>query len=228
MKYTDYLSGQEQGPQEEPQAQQPQANALEGLAAQLETGKYYSLQAEARRIIAEEGNPSALAARLTAAIFGPASPEALTVSEAIEKAQRPGGYELAIDFARQRRGLFRRQLDKLAEQQRELAAQMGLAEAEERQLIEDKAAAGAANAAMLAVVNFAQDAAEATPETFILQARDLCEKHSGSRPAMGLLYGTLTEQLARAYDNGASLDLVQQQAARELLAKIAEAAGLKQ
>ena len=228
MKYTDYLAQQAQEPQETQETQeepQAQANQLDAIRAQLDAGKYYSLQAEARAAIETEAEPSALAARLTAAIFGPDSPEAGTVAEAIEKASRPGGYDYAIEIARQRRRLYKKQLDILAEMQKELAAQMGLAAAEERELMDEKAAADRANGALLAVMDFSRQLdAEADAGPILLQARALYDKHSGNRPAMGLLYGIITEWQGRDL-TGPGLDLVQQQEMQELKAKLAAAAG---
>ena len=223
MKYADYLAQQPQEPQEEPQAQQPaQAGPLDAIRAQLDADKYYSLLAAAREAIATEAQPSALAARLTAAIFGPDSPEAGTVSEAIEQAKRPGGYEMAIELARQRRSLYKRQLTQLAEQEKAIAAAMGLADKEERELMDSQAAEGQANVALLAVMQLAREAG-ADAGAIISQAARLYDQHNGNRPAMGLLYGSITQWQGQ---HGAGLDLVQQQEMQELKARIAAAAGL--
>ena len=226
MNYTEYLAQQAQEPQEPQEEPQAQANQLDTLAAQLAADKYYSLQAEAREAIEAEAEPSALAARLTAAIFGTDSPEARTVSEAIEKAKRPGGFEYAIELARQRRSLYKKQLDKLAEQQKEIAAQMGLAAAEERELMDSKTDTERANAALLAVMDFSRQLdAEADAGAIISQAKGLYDQHNGSRAAMGLLYGLITEWQGRDL-TGPALDLVQQQEMQGLKSRLASAAGL--
>ena len=223
MKYADYLAQQPQEPQEEPQAQQPaQAGPLDAIRAQLDADKYYSLLAAAREAIAAEAEPSALAARLTAAIFGPDSPEAGTVSAAIDQAKRPGGYDYAIAMAAQRKGLYKKQLKQLEELQKELAAQAQLADAEEWKLRAAASDAGQANWALLSVLQLAR---EAGPDAgaIILQAGRLYDQHKENRPAMGLLYGSITQWQGQY---GAGLDLVQQQEMQELKGKIAAAAGL--
>lgn len=226
MKYTDYLAQDAQQPQE-PQ-QEPQANRLDMMAAQLAADKYYSLLAEARQIVPFETDPAQLAAKLTALLFGADSAEAGIVAGTIEAARRPGGYELAIEAARQRRALFKKQLDKLAKQEKEIAAQMGLAAAEERELMDSKAEAEAANGALLAVMDFSRQLdTEADPGAMIRQAGQLYEKHSENRAAMGLLLGSLTEWQGRAFTftGGAALDLVQQQELQDLKSRLAAAAG---
>ena len=226
MNYTEYLAQQPQEPQEE---QQAQAGPLDILAAQLAADKYNNLLAEARAAIEAEAEPSALAASLTALLFGEDSTEAGTVAAMIEASRRPGGYELAIELARQRRALFKKQLDKLAEQEKEIAAQMGLAAAEERELMDNKAEAAAANGALLAVMDFSRQLAEdADPGAMIRQAGQLYAQHNGNRAAMGLLLGSLTEWQGRAFTftGGVPLDLVQQQEMQELKAKLGAAAGL--
>ena len=226
MKYTDYLAQQAQEPQETQETQeepQAQANQLDAIRAQLDAGKYYSLLAEARAAIEAEAEPSALAARLTAAIFGTDSPEAGTVTEAIEKARRPGGYDYAIAMAAQRKGLYKKQLKQLAELQKELAEQAQQADAEEWKLRAEASDTGRANWDLLAVMDFSRQL-DADPGAILSQARALYEKHNGNRPAMGLLYGIITEWQGRDL-TGPGLDLVQQQEMQELKAKLAAAAG---
>ena len=224
MKYTEYLTQGAQGPQDAPEAQPAEAKPLDAIRAELDAEKFYSLQAAARAIIEAGAEPSALAGQLAAAIFGTDSPEARTVSEAIEKARRPGGYEYAIELARQRRSLYKKQLDALTEQQKALAAQMGLAAAEERELMDSKTEADTANAALLAVMDFSRQLdAGADPGTLLLQAGQLHEKHGGNRPAMGQLFGILTEWQALAW---AGLDLVQREELTQLKTRTAEAAGM--
>ena len=231
MKYTDYLAQDTQQPQEpqEPQEeQQTQASRLDMMRAQLDAEKYYSLLAEARQAVPFATDPGQLAATLMALLFGEDSTEAGIVARMIEAARRPGGYELAIEAARQRRALLKKQLDKLAEQEKEIAAQMGLAAADERELINSQAEAAAANGALLAVMDFSRQlAADADPGAIIGQAGKLYEQHSGNRAAMGLLLGSLTEWQGRAFSftGGATLDLVQQQEMRELKSRLAAAAG---
>lgn len=227
MKYTDYLAQQAQRPQEtqeEPQTQP--AQSLEQISAQMAAEKYYSLQAEAREAIKTEPEPSALAAILTAAIFGDESPEAETVAEAIKRTQRPGGYDYAITMAEQRKTQLKRQLKRLANMQKELTLQAEEAEAEEWQLRAKASDAGQANAAILAVMTLARAAEEADAETILLQAGKVCEKHSNNRPAMGLLYGIVTDEYSRICASGAALDIMQQQAMEELIKRIGTAAGL--
>ena len=146
----------------------------------------------------------------------------------IEAHKRPGGYELAIEAARQRRSLYKKQLDKLAEQEKEIAAQMGLAAADERELMNSKAETEAANGALLAVMDFSRQLdTKADPGAVIEQAGKLYEQHSGNRAAMGLLLGSLTEWQGRAFTftGGAALDLVQQQKMQDLKSRLAAAAG---
>lgn len=228
MNYTEYLAQQAQEPQEPQDAQeepQAQANQLDAIRAQLDAGKYYSLQAEARAAIEAEAEPSALAARLTAAIFGPDSPEAGTVAEAIEKARRPGGFDYAIAMAAQRKGLYKKQLKQLAELQKELAEQAQQADAEEWKLRAEASDTGRANWDMLAVMDFSRQLdGEADAGAIISQARALYEKHNGNRPAMGLLYGLITEWQGRDL-TGPGLDFVQQAELQELKGKISAAAG---
>lgn len=231
MKYTDYLAQDAQQPQEpqEPQEEpQAQANRLDMMRAQLDAEKYYSLLAEARQAVPFAADPGQLAATLTALLFGEDSTEAGIVARMIEAHKRPGGYELAIEAARQRRALLKKQLDKLAEQEKEIAAQMGLAAADERELMNSKAEAEAANGALLAVMDFSRQLdTEADPGAMIRQAGQLYEQHSGNRAAMGLLLGSLTEWQGRAFTftGGAALDLVQQQEMQELKSRLAAAAG---
>lgn len=228
MNYADYLAQQPQQPQEPQEEQQAQANRLDMMRAQLDAEKYYTLLAEARQAVPFAADPGQLAATLTALLFGEDSTEAGIVARLIEQARRPGGYELAIDAARQRRALLKKQLDKLAEQEKEIAAQMGLAAADERELMAEQTAAEQANGALLACMDFARQlAADADPGAIIEQAGSLYEKHSGSRAAMGLLLGSLTEWQGRAFTftGGATLDLVQQQELQELKSRLAAAAG---
>ena len=231
MNYADYLAQQPQQPQQpqEPQEeQQAQANRLDMMRAQLDAEKYYTLLAEARQAVPFAADPGQLAATLTALLFGEDSTEAGIVANLIEAHKRPGGYELAIEAARQRRALLKKQLDKLAEQEKEIAAQMGLAAADERELMAEQTAAEQANGALLACMDFArQRAADADPGAIIEQAGSLYEKHSGNRAAMGLLLGSLTEWQGRAFTftGGAALDLVQQQEMQELKSRLAAAAG---
>lgn len=228
MNYADYLAQQPQQPQEPQEGQQAQANRLDMMRAQLDAEKYYTLLAEARQAVPFAADPGQLAATLTALLFGEDSTEAGIVARLIEQARRPGGYELAIDAARQRRALLKKQLDKLAEQEKEIAAQMGLAAADERELMNNKAEAEAANGALLAVMDFSRQLdTEADPGAMIRQAGQLYEQHSGNRAAMGLLLGSLTEWQGRAFTftGGAALDLVQQQEMQELKSRLAAAAG---
>lgn len=228
MKYTDYLAQDAQQPQEPQEAPQGPANRLDMMRAQLDAEKLYTLQAEARQAVTDATEPDTLAASLTALIFGEDSTEAGAVAAMIEARRRPGGYELAIELARQRRAMFKKQLDKLAEQEKEIAAQMGLAAAEERELMDSKAEAAAANGALLAVMDFSRQLAEdAEPGAMIQQAGKLYEQHSGNRAAMGLLLGALTEWQGRAFTftSGLALDLVQQQEMQELKSRLAAAAG---
>lgn len=228
MNYADYLAQQPQEPQEPQEEQQAQAGPLEVIAAQLAAEKYYTLLAEARQAVPFATDPGQLAATLTALLFGEDSTEAGIVANMIEAHKRPGGYELAIEAARQRRALLKKQLDKLAEQEKEIAAQMGLAAADERELMNSKAEAEAANGALLAVMDFSRQlAADADPGAIIGQAGKLYEQHSGNRAAMGLLLGALTEWQGRAFTftSGLALDLVQQQEMQELKSRLATAAG---
>ena len=228
MKYTDYLAQDVQQPQEPHEEQQAQANRLEMMAAQLVTDKYYSLLENARQAITGEPDPAQLAANLTALLFGNDSPEAVAVAEMITASKRPGGYELAIEAARQRRAILKRTLDKLAEQTKEIAAQMGIAAAEERELMDSKAEAAAANGALLAVMDFSRQLApDASPADMIQQAGQLYEQHSENRAAMGYLLGCLTDWQGRAiaFADGAALDLVQQQELHDLKTRLAAAAG---
>ena len=142
MNYADYLAQQPQQPQEPQEGQQAQANRLDMMRAQLDAEKYYTLLAEARQAVPFAADPGQLAATLTALLFGEDSTEAGIVARLIEQARRPGGYELAIDAARQRRALLKKQLDKLAEQEKEIAAQMGLAAADERELMAEQTPTG--------------------------------------------------------------------------------------
>jgi hypothetical protein len=228
VNYADYLAQQPQEPQEPQEEPQAQANRLDMMRAQLDAEKLYTLQAEARQAVTDATEPDTLAASLTALIFGEDSTEAGAVAAMIEARRRPGGYELAIEAARQRRALLKKQLDKLAEQEKEIAAQMGLAAADERELMAEQTAAEQANGALLACMDFARQlAADADPGAIIEQAGSLYEKHSGSRAAMGLLLGSLTEWQGRAFTftGGATLDLVQQQELQELKSRLAAAAG---
>ena len=228
MNYTDYLAQDAQQPQESQEEPQAQANRLDMMRAQLDAEKYYSLLAEARQAVPFAADPGQLAATLTALLFGEDSTEAGIVARMIEAHKRPGGYELAIEAARQRRALLKKQLDKLAEQEKEIAAQMGLAAADERELMNSKAEAEAANGALLAVMDFSRQLdTEADPGAMIRQAGQLYEQHSGNRAAMGLLLGSLTEWQGRAFTftGGAALDLVQQQEMQELKSRLAAAAG---
>lgn len=229
MNYTDYLAQQPQGEQEPQEEQQAQpVGPLEVIAARLAAEKYYTLLAEARQAIPFAADPGQLAANLTALLFGEDSTEAGTVARMIEAHKRPGGYELALEMARQRRALLKKQLEQLAEHEKEIAAQMGLSAADERELMNSEAEAKAANGALLAVMDFSRQlAADADPGAIIGQAGKLYEQHSGSRAAMGLLLGYLTEWQGRAFSftGGATLDLVQEQEMRELKSRLAAAAG---
>lgn len=228
MKYTDYLAQQAQNPQEVQEEPQAQTNQLDTMAAQLAAAKYYSLLAEARQAVTLATDPGQLAASLTALLLGEKSAEAGAAAHMIEAARRPGGYDLAIEAARQRRAVLKRTLDKLAEQEKEIAAQMGLAAAEERELMDSKAEAAAANGALLAVMDFSRQlAADADPGAVIQQAGQLYEQHGENRAAMGLLLGSLTEWQGKAFSfkGGAALDLVQQQELQGIKNKLAAAAG---
>lgn len=235
MNYTDYLAQQPQEPQE-PQ-EEPQANRLDMMRAQLDAGKYYSLLAEAREVIAEAAEQAArherpylpmILEKITAAIFGHGSPEADSMAEIITMARYAGGYEYAIEQAKQRRRLYKKQLERLAEVQKELAEQAELALAEERELSDSKLTEEKTDRAFLEIMEFSRQLdTETDPAAMIRQAGQLYERYSGSRAAMGLLLGSLTEWQGRAFTftGGVTLDLVQQQEMQELKSRLAAAAG---
>ncbi len=228
MKYTDYLAQKAQQTQEPQEAPQAEANRLDIMRAQMDAAKLYSLLAEARQAVTDATEPDTLAASLTAIIFGEGSTEAGAVTAMIEASKRPGGYDLAIELARQRRALYKNQLDKLAEQAKEITARMNLAAAEERELMDSRTGADAANGALLAVMDFSRQlAADAEPGAIIERAGQLYEHHSGTRAAMGLLLGSLTEWQGRAFTftSETALDFVQSQEPQELKSRLAAAAG---
>lgn len=226
MNYTDYLKQQAQQTQEPQEEAQPQpAQTLEQIAAQLAAEKYYSLQAETRRIVPFATDPAALAANLVDLILGPGSFEAGCLANLIAAQRQPGGYELAIDAIQQRRRTCKKQMTRLAEMQKELSADIEQLIEEERSLTAAQSDAAQYDAAMLDIMPFRPIAAEADAEALLLQGGNLLEKHSSSRQAMCLLYGIIHDQQNRLYADGAA-DLVQRQAMNDLLARIAASAGM--
>lgn len=237
MKYSDYLAQDAQQPQEPQEEPQAEANRLDMIRAQLDAEKYYSLLAEAREVITEAAEQAArherpylpmVLEKLTAAIFGQDSPEADSLAEIITMAKYAGGYEYAIEQARQRRRLYKKQMERLAEVQKELAEQAELALAEERELSDSKLNEEGTDRAFLEVMEFSRQLdTEADPGAMIRQAGRLYEKHSGSRAAMGLLLGSLTEWQGRTFTftGDAALDLVHLQELAELKSRLAASAG---
>ena len=225
MRYADYLAQPAQEPQEEPQAQQGQAATLDILAAQLAAEKYYSLQEEAREAIKQgQASPAAIAIHLTLQLFGTDSPELSAVLRAVNSARLPGGYDLAIEQSRQLRRQYKRQAGKLAEMLKELQEKTDLAVEEERRLIAEREAESRADGAILAVMDFSgQLTAETDAKAIITQASVICNKHGENRPAMGLLYGALTEWRERS---SGTLDAVQQLELSDLMQRVASTMGL--
>lgn len=233
VNYLDYAAQPEQSQDyaqdahEAHKTQKPFMGGLDAIQAQLEAEKYYSLLGDARQAVAGASDPGQLAAALTALLFGDDSTEAETVTRMIAACKRPGGYTLAIEAARQRKALLKRQADKLQKLAKELSEQMEASAADEKALLSSEAEAEAADGALLSVMEFVRqiEDAGADPWTVIRKARDLHDQIKGSRAAAGYLLGVLTDWQARAMTDGVTLDLLLQSELYDLKDSLQSAAG---
>lgn len=207
-----------QEPQSAPQAQEP----LDVLAAKLDADRLYSLLAEAQAVIDGGGKPAAMLEQMTGAVFGTDSPQAAAVAEAIEADQHPGGHELAIAAIRAQKQLLRAQLKQLEGQARAITGELETLDTMERDMIRKGTEAAALDRGLIEVMAFAKDGPRAD---MLAQMAALYDHHHGNPAAMGLLYGTIADLTRKQYD-AAVFDLVQQQAFKDLSAKIRAAIGL--
>lgn len=206
-----------QGAQNTPQTQEP----LDVLAARLDAGRLYSLQATAQAAIDDGMAPAAMLERITGALFGADSPQAAAVAEAIDADRHPGGHELAIADLRQQRALLRQAAKQLEQQARAITGELEKLDAAERDLTGDKAKAAALDRALLDVLTFRKQLAH--PQGDLLQALGtLYDQHRDNPAAMGLLYGTITDLNRQQYSEQV-LDLIQQQDFIKLKERIAAA-----
>lgn len=211
-----------QGAQNAPQTQEP----LDALAAQIDAGRLYSLQAEAQAAIDSKAPPAAILERITGALWGQDSPQAAAVATIIDEYQNPGGRELAAAIYEQQRKAIHRQQKNLEKLARSLADELEKINAAEAAARREESERTRLNRALLDVMTFATQLDAENPRADLLQAMaGLYERHQGSPAAMGLLYGCIADLNRRQY-SAAAFDLVQQQEFKDLAARIAAAIGL--
>ena len=206
-----------QGAQNAPQTQEP----LDVLAAKLDAGKLYSLMAEAQEAIDGGAKPAAMLELITGALFGEDSKQAAAVAEAIDADRHPGGHEMALATIRAQRKLLRQQLKQLEAQAKAITGELEKLDADERALTGSKAEAAALDRALLDVLTFRKQL-DSPQADLLQQMTELYNRHHGNPAAMGLLYGAITDLTRKQYSE-TTLDLIQQQAFRELKDRIAAA-----
>lgn len=206
-----------QGAQNAPQTQEP----LDVLAAKLDAEKLYSLMADAQEAIDGGAKPAAMLELITGALFGADSKQAAAVAEAIDADRHTGGHEMALATIRAQRKLLRQQLKQLEAQAKAITGELEKLDADERALTGSKAEAAALDRALLDVLTFRKQLD--SPQADLLQEMtELYNRHHGNPAAMGLLYGAITDLTRKQYSE-TTLDLIQQQAFRELKDRIAAA-----
>lgn len=220
MKYEEYLTQDAQIPQEAQAA--PQApESLDVLAARLDADRLITLLATAQEAIATEPTPAAMLERITGALFGPDSPQAAAVAQAIERDKSPAGREMAIATIRQQRQALRRQAKQLEARAKEITGELEKLDAAERDVMRADGQAEALDRALLDVLTFRKQLdPDNPPDDLLPKLTAIYDKHNGNPAAMGLLYGTLADLTRRQY-SAKVFDLVQQQAFRELARRIA-------
>ena len=206
-----------QGAQNAPQTQEP----LDVLAAKLDAEKLYSLMAEAQEAIDGGAKPAAMLELITGALFGEDSKQAAAVAEAIDADRHPGGHEMALATIRAQRKLLRQQLKQLEAQVKAITGELEKLDADERALTGSKAEAAALDRALLDVLTFRKQL-DSPQADLLQQMTELYNQHHGNPAAMGLLYGAITDLTRKQYSE-TTLDLIQQQAFRELKDRIAAA-----
>ena len=221
MRIEDYIKQQAQVPQGAQSASQTQ-EPLEVLAARLDAHMLYSLQATAQAAIDDGMAPAAMLERITGALFGPDSPQAAAVAQAIEQDKSPAGREMAIATIRQQRQALRRQAKQLEARAKEITGELEKLDAAERDVMRADGQAAALDRALLDVLTFRKQLdPDNPPDDLLPKLTAIYDKHNGNPAAMGLLYGTLADLTRRQY-SAKVFDLVQQQAFRELARRIAE------
>lgn len=221
MKYEEYLTQDAQVPQEA-QAAPPAPESLDVLAARLDADRLITLLATAQEAIATEPTPAAMLERITGALFGPDSPQAAAVAQAIEQDKSPAGREMAIATIRQQRQALRRQAKQLEARAKEITGELEKLDAAERDVMRADGQAAALDRALLDVLTFRKQLdPDNPPDDLLPKLTAIYDKHNGNPAAMGLLYGTLADLTRRQY-SAKVFDLVQQQAFRELARRIAE------
>lgn len=211
-----------QGAQNAPQTQEP----LDALAAQIDAGRLYSLQAEAQAAIDSKAPPAAILERITGALWGQDSPQAAAVAAIIDADRHPGGRELAAAIYEQQRKALYKQQKQLEQQARGLAEAIEKLNAAEAAARREESERTRLNRALLDVMTFAAQLDAENPQADLLQTMaGLYDRHQGSPVAMGLLYGCIANLNRRQY-SAAAFDLIQQQEFKDLAARIAAAIGL--
>ena len=211
-----------QGAQNAPQTQEP----LDALAAQIDAGRLYSLQAEAQAAIDSKAPPAAILERITGALWGQDSPQAAAVAAIIDADRHPGGRELAAAIYEQQRKALYKQQKQLEQQARNLAEAIEKINAAEAAARREESERTRLNRALLDVMTFAAQLDAENPRADLLQTMaGLYDRHQGSPVAMGLLYGCIADLNRRQY-SAAAFDLIQQQEFKDLAARIAAAIGL--
>ena len=177
--------------------------------------------AEAQEAIDGGAKPAAMLELITGALFGEDSKQAAAVAEAIDADRHPGGHEMALATIRAQRKLLRQQLKQLEAQAKAITGELEKLDADERALTGSKAEAAALDRALLDVLTFRKQL-DSPQADLLQQMTELYNQHHGNPAAMGLLYGAITDLTRKQYSE-TTLDLIQQQAFRELKDRIAAA-----
>lgn len=219
MNLEQYAALHAQDAQQEQQTQE--VLTVEQLAAKLDAERLSSLTAQLQEAISEGAAPAAMLTQIAGALFGPSSPQAAAVAAIIDKAQHPGGHEMAIAEIRQRRRLLRQQAKQLDEQAKAIEAEITRLDAEERALVNAQADTEGLDTALIDALTVCKGADPQRPD-MLQQLERLYTQHHSSPAAMGLLYGCLADLTRRQYSAGA-LDIVQQARFDDLKARVAAA-----
>lgn len=220
MNLEQYAAQQAQAPQEAQRAPQPQ-EPLDALAARLEADKLHTLQAEAQAAIDSKAAPAAILERITGTLWGQDSPQAAAVAAIIDADRHPGGRELAAAIYEQQRKAIHRQQKNLEKLAHSLADELEKINAAEAAAQREDTAHTRLNRALLDVMTFAAQLDAENPQADLLQTiAGLYDRHQGNPVAMGLLYGCIADLTRKQY-SAAAFDLVQQQAFKDLAARIA-------
>lgn len=203
-------AAQQQGAQQEQNTQEAELLTASQLAAKLDAEKLSFLMAEAQAALDDQQEPAEILTRLYTDFFGKNSTQAQTLAEILTRSVAPGGFDFAIAQTRQQRQLLKRQSKQLDELQKEIAKGLTALDEKERDLMSEKAAAAASDAALTETALFAAQISQESPAAIIKRATEIFSKYRRSLPAMGLLYGILSEAASNAISSG-GFDLFQQE-----------------